>query len=92
VKQQRSRILVFLAITPRGLKDALRQAEGTDAQVWCGAEAMSEEDFETFTGTGLTRFGHALDRLDLPDALGTIAEHHPGEVVWVEAVLAADVD
>lgn len=78
--------MIFLAITPHGLKDALRQAEGTDAPVWCGAEAISEEDFDAFTGSGLTRFAHKLDRCDVQDALRTIAEHHPGEIVWVEAV------
>lgn len=82
--------MVFLAITPRGLTDALRQAEGTGAPVWCGAEAISEEDFGVLDARDVTRFDHALDWRDLPGALGTIAEHHPGHVVWVEAAPIAD--
>ncbi|WP_256701917.1 hypothetical protein [Burkholderia sp. SRS-W-2-2016] len=38
-------------------------------------------------GRDLTRFEYELGTQDLlPDALGTIAEHHPGEVIWVEAL------
>lgn len=84
--------MVFLAITPRGLKDALRTAASLAMPVWCGADAVSEEDFAALKGAGLTRFNYELgerDSLVLEDALATIDQHHPGEVVWVEAAASA---
>lgn len=80
--------MVFLAITPNGLKDALREAASSGTSVWCGAGAVSEEDFDARKVPGLTRFDYSLedrDPLVLADALDTIEQHHPGEVVWVEA-------
>ena len=78
--------MVFLAITRHGLENALRRVIGDGASVWCGADAISQDEFAARKGTGLTRFEYELGARDLlPDALATIAEHHPGEVVWVEA-------
>lgn len=80
--------MVFLAITPRGLKNALREASGSGTAVWCGADAISEEDFAALRGAHVTRFAYELgarDPLVLEDALDTIDQHHPDEVVWIEA-------
>lgn len=80
--------VVLLAITPNGLKDALREAARSGTTIWCGAGAVSEEDFNALKVPGLTRFNYPLEERDplvLADALDTIEEHHPGEVVWVEA-------
>ena len=80
--------MIFLAITPNGLKDALREAARSDSTVWCGAGAVSVEDFDALKVLGLTRFDYPLEERDplaLADALGAIDQHHPGEVVWVEA-------
>lgn len=80
--------MVYLAISPNGLKEALREAARSGATVWCGADAVSEEDFDALEVQGLTRFDYQLadrDPLVLPGALDTIDLHHPGEVVWVEA-------
>ena len=84
--------MVFLAITPAGLKDALRVAADSRTAVWCGADAISETTYGKFKGAGLSRFIYDLggrDPLVLEDALDTIDQHHPGEVVWVEAAVAA---
>jgi hypothetical protein len=48
--------VIFLAITPIGLKDALREAASSGTAVWCGADAGSEQDFATRKAKGLTRF------------------------------------
>ena len=80
--------MVFLAITPAGLKDALREASGSGSAVWCGTDAISEEDFAALRGAYLTRLAYELgarDPLVLEDALDTIDQHHPSEVVWIEA-------
>jgi hypothetical protein len=80
--------VVFLAISPNGLKDALREAARSGATVWCGAGAVSERDFDALKVPRLTRFDYLIEERDplaLADALDTIDQHHPGEVVWVEA-------
>ena len=84
--------MVFLAITPSGLKDALREVAGSGTPIWCGADAVSEQDFAVLKGKGLTRFAYALgarEQLVLEDALDTIGQHHPDEIVWVEAAASA---
>jgi hypothetical protein len=84
--------VVFLAITPMGLKDAMREAAGSSTAVWCGADAVTEQDFAAMMGKGLTRFAYPLgarDPLVLEGALDTIGQHHADEVVWVEAAISA---
>ncbi|WP_431262584.1 hypothetical protein ACQ859_20940 [Roseateles chitinivorans] len=77
--------MVFLAITPTGLADALRAAKADDA-VWCGSDAITEADYATLKQPNLSRFIYELgDRLLVSDAIGTIEEHHPHQIIWVEA-------
>ena len=82
--------MIFLAIAPKGLADALKSARDGD-HVWCGRNAVSDERYKTekmtvsvftyaFTGAG------GLD--DLQGAIWTMQEHHPGHTVWVEQVPA----
>lgn len=79
--------MIFLAITPAGLAEALREATPDDA-VWCSADAISDAAFKSLGATNLTRFVHTLSGADSHDALAaaldTIDEHHPGQVVWIE--------
>ena len=77
--------MVFLAITPAGLADALRAAKGHDA-VWCGSDAIAEADYATLRHPNLSRFIYELaDGQLIGDAIDTIEEHHPGQTIWVEA-------
>lgn len=80
--------MVFLAITPAGLIDALRAAKADDA-VWCGSDAVSAADYEALVHPNVSRFVYPLaDRHLIPDAIATIDEHHPEQSVWVESVSA----
>lgn len=83
--------MVYLAITPGGLAEALRAAPSAST-VWCGADAISEEAYAAIpAGDQPTRFIYDLgDRFLLDDAVGTMREHHPGHSIWIEA--AADAD
>lgn len=76
--------MVFLAISPAGLEMALRSA-ALDDVIWCGADAITEFDFEAKSDARLTRFDYDVGIHELGDALGTIREHHPGQTIWVEA-------
>ncbi len=79
--------MVYLAITPQGLKHALRAVEKCAAPIWCGSDAISESDFENLKCSSLTRFSYPLGGESpevLAGAVGTIEEHHPGETIRVE--------
>lgn len=82
--------MIYLAITPAGLAEALRAASPSDA-VWCGSKAIGEGEFAALKRPGLTRFIHDLEDADrVAAALDTIADHHPGETVWVEARVSGE--
>jgi len=79
--------VVYLALTPEGLLEAISASNGM-SPIWCGAEAISEEDFSRLAAKDVTRFQHTISGPEQPaaiaDALATIREHHPGHRVWVE--------
>lgn len=50
--------MAFLAITPNGLKEALRLAVATDTPIWCGADAISEQAYLELQVTDLSRFDY----------------------------------
>ncbi|SDZ15205.1 hypothetical protein SAMN05421547_11355 [Delftia lacustris] len=77
--------MIFLAITPTGLAQALRAATENDA-IWSGSDAISEADYAARQWPNLSRFAYSLeDRVLIDDAVSTIEEHHPEQTVWVEA-------
>ena len=81
-------MMVLLALTPFGLKEALQFA-GECTPVWCGADAISEEEFHQHEHKNLTRFSYTLadaSQEELENAISTITEHHPNQRVWVEAI------
>ena len=80
--------MVFLAITRSGLDDALALARHTAISIWCGADAIDEQEFHASVWTNLTRFTYSLGSTAeaLDDALATIEEHHPGERIWIEGI------
>ena len=77
--------MVFVAITSAGLAEALRRATSDDA-IWCGSDAISEVDYARLRRPNLSRFSYSLADLELDDgAIGAIEEHHPGQMIWIEA-------
>ena len=81
--------MVFLAITSNGLESAIQLAARTGDSVWCGADAIPETDDSQQSRRGVSRFNYSLqgeDQALIQDALETIQEHHPGEVIWIEGI------
>ena len=79
--------MVFLAITSTGLHQAISLSKAIPLAIWCGADAIHEEDYENLHGLNISRFTYALANESpdvLEDALATIAEHHPNVTIWVE--------
>lgn len=83
--------MVFLALTPAGLRHAIALSKASPFPIWCGADAVSESDYEALDAVDVSRFIYPLageSREILQGAIETIAEHHPNETVWVEHVPA----
>lgn len=79
--------MVYLALTPQGLQEILDTAELAEVAVWCSADAISGDAFENLDRGNITRFLHPLaDAATVRNALWTIADHHPGERIWIESV------
>jgi len=79
--------MVFLALTPVGLVEALRVRRDTADAVWCGSDAISEADYAALEEVNVSRFIYPLQGTPgdvLAGTIDTIEEHHPGETVWVE--------
>jgi hypothetical protein len=83
--------MIFLAITPAGLAEALRTAKPSD-NVWCGTDAINEDDYAALPSPQPSRFDYSLTGPGAADyiegAVATIEEHHPGHSVWVERLAA----
>ena len=80
--------MVFLAITPQGLANALELAQANSSSVWCGSDAIGEAEYANRHVTNLSRFIYPLSGQPnsvIADAVDTISEHHPGETIWVES-------
>jgi len=82
--------MVYLALTPQGLRDILDASEAVKTPIWCSADALSEAEFEKLERGNITRFTYSFadaDTATIQDALATIEEHHPGERVWIESAV-----
>jgi len=81
--------MVFLLLNPMDLEAVLSVAQASNSSVWLGSDAVTEQQVKE-----LWAIGHRLSRFNYPlaaesqevisDALTTIREHHPGEVIWVQ--------
>lgn len=83
--------MVYLAFTRQGLQEILAGPEAARIDVWCSADAISQEEFDQLNLVNVTRFIYSLQNADeatMKDALSTIEEHHPGELLWVERILS----
>ena len=81
--------MAFLAITADGLRAAIRESAKSGAAIWCGADAWSGVVAHESQGAAISHFVYDLGARDpdvLAGALDTIAQHHPKEVVWIEAL------
>lgn len=82
--------MVFLLLEPLALHETLEAAKQISATVWLGADAITEAGHQEHHRNGykITRFSYELAHATLDiieDALLTIKEHHPSEVIWVMA-------
>jgi hypothetical protein len=81
--------MIFLAITPIGLMNALQVTDPSISAIWCGSDAISEIEYGNLNGRDVSRFNYALGgamQNVLVGVLETIEDHHPNEMIWIEYV------
>lgn len=83
--------MVHLALGRIAAMEAIDIAKQTGCSVWVGSDAINPAEHQQLISEAvkLTRFSYPLDGAsvaEVEDALVTIREHHPGEVIWVQYV------
>ena len=83
--------MVYLALDRNSALIILAAVVRDKDAVWIGSDAISEDEYQHFGSEGvkLSRFIYPLTGESaevIEDALSTIEEHHPGEVIWVQHV------
>jgi hypothetical protein len=83
--------MVCLALEPKAASEAIRLATSTGWSVWVGSDAITHEEHEQLSRTGLriTRFAYSLAEATpelVADVLGEIEERHPNEIIWVQRI------
>jgi hypothetical protein len=81
--------VVFFVISRKGYEDYLAVKEKLVAPLWISAGVISQSELESLRNSGadVTDFNYAIGLNEnevIDDAIETIKEHHPGEVVWVQ--------
>ena len=80
----------YPVFTPQGLQEVLASPEAARTDIWCSADAISQDEFDQLNSTNVTRFIYSLkdaDEATMRDTLSTIEEHHPGERLWAESMV-----
>jgi len=81
--------MIFLAITPKGLADALASAREDD-HIWCGRDAVCDEQRDEIFRMKVTIFSYAFTGQnayeDIQRSVSTMEHHHPEHTVWVEQI------
>lgn len=83
--------MVLFALTKNGFVEMLDLARGGKAAIWINRGLMDESAIQRLRAEGfdLTDFVHWIDPLDesaVDEAVETVKEHHPGQVLYIERV------
>jgi hypothetical protein len=83
--------MVYLALDRQSALEAIQSAKAGGHSVWVGTDAISDEEHHRFgsDGVNVTRFIYPLTGVEtsvIEEALTTVQEHHPGEIIWVQHV------
>jgi hypothetical protein len=81
--------VVFFVISRKGFEDYLAIKDKLVAPLWISAGVISQSELESLRNSGadVTDFNYAIGLNEnevIDDAIQTIKEHHPGEVIWLQ--------
>lgn len=85
------RCMVLFALTKHGLTDMFNLARGRKITVWVNQGLLDDVNLERLRAEGfdLTNFTRWIDpavEVEIQQAIWTIKDHHPGDVLYVEHV------
>ena len=80
--------MVALVLTRSGFDDLRARLDVAHDTVWVGPDVLTAGEAAELRASGmrLTVFAYPLDPEHLDNNIYTVFEHHPGEVLWVEAL------
>jgi hypothetical protein len=83
--------LVFFALTRHGLDEIFGLAKGKRTPIWVNQGLLDATDLNRLRSEGfhLTDFSYWIDPSDEPsvhEAVETIREHHPSQVLYIERI------
>jgi hypothetical protein len=83
--------LVFFALTKHGLTEIFDLTKGKSASIWVNQGLLDAAELNRLRSEGfnLTDFAYWIDPSDEPyvrEAVETIREHHPNQVLYIERV------
>lgn len=81
--------MVFFAMTRQGVESFRQLSVDSRASLWISAGILASEELSELHGRGVnvSDFDYEIHPGDLDvvaDAISTIKEHHPDELLWVE--------
>ena len=78
--------MVVLILTRGGFEEYRPRLAIAQDAVWLAAAVLDPTEIQALwhQGWNLTVFSHAVDAAYPASAVATIAEHHPGQAIWVE--------
>ena len=83
--------MVYLLLEPSAARETLDLARNSACSFWVGSDALNADEFQRLIAEGakLTRFSYPLSGASaetIGDAISTIEEHHPDEIIWVQYI------
>ncbi|MGZ5053918.1 MAG: hypothetical protein ACXWAT_03115 [Methylobacter sp.] len=81
--------MVFFVISRKGFEVYLAVIEKLSAPLWISAGIISQSELDSLRSRGadVTNFNYEIGLNEhevIDDAIETIREHHPDEVIWVQ--------
>ena len=83
--------MVLFALTKHGLAELFDLAKGINAPIWVNQGLLDGAGLDRLRSEGfdLTDFAYWIDPADescVNEAVGTIREHHPNQVLYIERI------
>ena len=81
--------MVTLVLTRDGFEDMLPRLDAARDAMWVDSDVLTASEVADLrrAGFNMTVFTHRVDPERLEGDIGTVKEHHPGQVLWVEAMM-----
>jgi hypothetical protein len=85
---RKDRVMVVLILTRAGFEDMRPRIDRSRDVMWVGGDVLTAAEVAELRRSGfdVTDFAHRLDPRNLESDIGTVVEHHLGQILWVETV------